>query len=410
MSPTSARAALLAAAFLPAMAAAEPISFDQALSLAVQRSEAVRAAQAAVQGSNHSVRAAGQLPDPMLRAGIDNLPVTGADHWHTTRESMTMKRIGISQEWLSADKRAARENAARAKADRDAIQKGMAEADARLQAGLAYVDAWFAGEALKLTAQTEHHLHEELEAAKARLTAASGNSAEALQLLSAKGIAEDESEEVRQQQAAAMVGLQRWIGILPEDLTRPPAFPALAEQDYVARSPAVTGLRSEVEVARQNAAVAAQERSPNWTWEVSYGQRTGYADLVSVGVSIPLQVAPGQRQDRETSAKLAMVDKAEADLAEGMRAATADYRTLAGDAARLQQRIERYQGSVVTPARQRTSATLAAYRSNQSPLTALFEARHAEVEAQKKLLALQRDLARAQVTLAFKPIAQGGAQ
>lgn len=410
MSTTFVRAASLAAAFLPAIAAAEPISFDQTLSLAVQRSEAAHAAQAAAQGSKHSVQAAGQLPDPMLRAGIDNFPVTGSDRFSATRESMTMKRIGISQEWLSADKRAARENAARAKADRDVVQKGVAEADARLQTALAYVDAWFAGEALKLTTQTEHHLHEELQAAKSRITAATGNSAEALQLLSAKGIAEDESEEVRQQQSAAMVSLQRWIGVLPDALIKPPIFPAPAEQDYVARHPVVTGLQSEVEVARQNATVAAKERSSNWTWEVSYGQRTGYSDLVSVGVSIPLQVAPSQRQDRETSAKLAMVDKAEADLAEGMRAATADYRTLAGDAARLQQRIERYQGTVVTSARQRTSATLAAYRSNQSPLTALFEARHAEVETQKKLLALQRDLARAQAQLAFKPIVQGGAQ
>lgn len=410
MSPTFVRAASLAAAFLPAIAAAEPISFDQAISLAVQRSEAARAAQATVQSSTHYVRAASQLPDPMLRAGIDNLPVTGSDRWSSTRESMTMKRIGISQEWISADKRAARENAARSKADRDVAQKSVVEADARLQAALAYVDAWFAGEALKLTTQSEHHLHEELEASKSRLAAATGNSAEALQLLSAKGIAEDESEEVRQQQAAAMVSLQRWIGVLPDALLKLPTFSAFTEQDYVARYPAVTGLQSEVEVARQNASVATKERSPNWTWEVSYGQRTGYSDLVSVGVSIPLQVAPSQRQDRETSAKLAMVDKAEADLAEGIRAATADYRTLAGDAARLQQRIERYQGSVVTPARQRTSAALAAYRSNQSPLTALFEARHAEVEAQRKLLALQRDLARAQAQLSFKPVVQGGAQ
>jgi outer membrane protein TolC len=404
------RAAFLAAAFLPAIAAAEAISFDQALSLAVQRSEAVRAAQAAAQGANHSIQAAGQLPDPMLRAGVDNLPATGTDRWSSTRESMTMKRVGISQEWLSADKRAARENAARARADRDAVQKSVAEADARLQAALVYVDAWYAGEALKLTTRTEHHLHEELEAAKSRAATTTGSGAEALQLMSAKGIAEDESEAVRQQQTAAMVSLQRWIGILPDALTKPPAFPAPSEPDYVARHPAVTGLQREVEVARQNAVVAASERTPNWTWEVSYGQRTGYSDLVSVGVSIPLQVAPSQRQDRETSARLAMVDKAEADLAEGMRAATADYRTLTGDAARLQQRIERYQGAVLHPSRQRVSAALAAYRSSQSPLTTLFEARHAEVEAQKKLLALQRDLARAQAQLTFKPIAQGNAQ
>jgi hypothetical protein len=39
----------------------------------------------------------------------------------------------------------------------------------------------------------------------------------------------------------------------------------------------------------------------------------------------------------------------------------------------------------------------------------LFEARHAEVDVQRKLLNLQRDLAKVQAQLAFKPI-PGGAQ
>jgi len=39
----------------------------------------------------------------------------------------------------------------------------------------------------------------------------------------------------------------------------------------------------------------------------------------------------------------------------------------------------------------------------------LFEARHAEVEIQRRLLALQRDLAKVQAQLAFKPV-HGGAQ
>jgi hypothetical protein len=73
----------------------------------------------------------------------------------------------------------------------------------------------------------------------------------------------------------------------------------------------------------------------------------------------------------------------------------------------LQQRIERYRASVVTPAQQRTMASLAAYRSNQAPLSELFEARHAAVEAQRKLLNLERDLARVQAQLALRPLAQG---
>ena len=407
MSTIFVRAAVLAAAWLPALAAAEPISFEQALGLALQHSQAVRAAQAAVRGASASVQAAGQLPDPLLRAGIDNLPVSGTDRWSTAREPMTMKRIGISQEWLSADKRSARENAARAKADREAAQQSVAEAEARLQTALAYVDAWYAGAALQLTTQTERHLREEFEAARSRLAAAAGDSAQVLERLAAAGIAEDESGAQRQLQAAALVGLQRWIGVLPDALAPLPALRLPAEQDFVAASATVTVLQSALALARQNAALAATDRTPNWTWELSYGQRAGHSDLVSVGVSIPLQIAPSQRQDRDIAAKQAMVEQAEAELAEAQRAATADYRSLAGDAARLQQRIARYQAAVVEPLRQRTLATLAAYRANQSPLSTWFEARHAEVDAQHKLLALQRDLARTQAQLAFKTTLQG---
>jgi len=324
-----------------------------------------------------------------------------------------MKRIGISQEWVSADKRAARAAAAGAMAGREAVQSRVAEGEARLQVTLAYLDAWYADAALDLAVRSEHHLHEELEAARGRLAAAAGGSAEVLELTSAKGMAEDDSEEARQKQAGAFVALQRWVGLRPDSVAPVPAFDVPTEQDFVARSPEVAGLQRDVDIARLNAAVAARERTSNWTWQVSYGQRSGYADMVSVGVSIPLQVAPAQRQDRETASKLALVDKAEADLAEATRAATAEYQTLAGDAQWLQQRIDRFRTVVITPARQRTEAALAAYRSNQGPLTALFEARHMEVEAQRKLLALQHDLARAQAQLAFKPLAafdKGGAR
>ena len=410
MPSTLLRAAALAAALLPALAVAEPLSLDQALSLAVQRSEAARAGRSAALSANESALAAGQLPDPMLRAGIENLPVTGVDRFSTTRDSMTMKRIGISQEWVSADKRTAREGAALAMAHTESVMSGVVEGEARLRAATAYLDAWYADAALRLTTQTEHHLHEEREAARARLAAADGDSVEVLRLSSAEGMAEDESAEARQQRSAALVALQRWVGFEPDSLAQPPALAVADEPDYVARHPEVATLQRELEVARQNAAVAAKERAPNWTWELAYGQRTGYSDMVSFGVSIPLPVAPAQRQDRETAARLALVDKVEAELAEATRAATADYRALVSDAERLQRRIERYRISVVTPARQRTAAALAAYRSNQAPLTALFEARHMEVEAQRKLLALQRDLARSQAQLAFKPLVRGGAR
>lgn len=410
MFATHMRAVALAAAMLPALAAAAPLTLTQALDLAVQRSEATRSARAGVASASEAARAAGQLPDPTLRVGVDNLPVTGGDRFSTTRDSMTMKRIGIGQEWVSADKRAARQAAADAMISREAVSVQAAAADVRLQTAQAYLDAYFAGETLTLTTRSEHHLNEELEAARARLSSSAGSTQDVLAATSARGMAADESAELRQQQSAARAALERWVGIQANDLAAPLDMAGADEPAFVANHPTVLAAQRDVELARREAAVAASNGKPNWSWEASYGQRTGYADMVSFGVSIPLPVSPAQRQDRETASKLALVDKAEGQLAEATRAAQAEFRSLASDAQRLSDRIQRYQSSVVVPTQQRIAAALAGYRSNQTTLMSLFEARHREVEAQRKLLSLQRERAKTQAQLAFKPLANGGAR
>jgi cobalt-zinc-cadmium efflux system outer membrane protein len=402
-------ATILVAALLVPAAHAAPLTLQAALDRAVQRSESARAARSSLLSATEAAQAAAQLPDPMLRVGLDNLPVTGADRFSTTRESMTMKRIGISQEWLSRDKRDARQGAADAVVGKEAVQARIAAAEARLQTALAYLDVFYAGQALELTTLTEHHAHEEYEAARGRLASATGGSEEVLKLAAGRGLAEDESAELRQQRSTAEVALGRWIGTPIGDLDPVGNLPAPSESAYVSGDPMVVSLQREIDVARGAAGVAASNRRSNWTWEVAYAQRTGYSDMVSVGVSIPLPVAPAARQDRETASKLALATKAEADLAEATRSATADYLSLVSESQRLQERIARYRSAVVGPVQQRTAAATAAYRSNQTSLMVLFEARHAEVDVQRKLLALQRDLAKRQAQLTYRPIATGGA-
>jgi cobalt-zinc-cadmium efflux system outer membrane protein len=401
-------ATVLIAALLAPPASAAPLTLQAALDRAVQRSETARASRASLLSASEAAQAAAQLPDPMLRVGVDNLPVTGADRFSTTREPMTMKRIGVSQEWLARDKREARQAAADAVVGKEAVQTRIAAAEARLRTALAYVEASYAEQTLKLATVMEHHAHEQYEAARSRLASAAGASEEVLRLAAARGMLEDESAELRQQRSAAEVALARWVGTPVGELEAVPSLATPSESEYVSGDPTVVSLQREIDVARGAAAVAATNSRPNWTWELAYGQRTGYSDLVTFGVSIPFPVAPGARQDRETAAKLALATKAEADLAEATRSATADYLSLVSDLRRLEERIARYRQSVLAPAQQRTATAIAAYRSNQATLTLLFEARHAEVDGQRKLLALQRDLAKRQVELAYRPIPTGG--
>lgn len=411
MSTPILRAAVMAAAWLPALGAvAAPLTLEQAVELAVQRSQMTQSARASAMSASQMARAAGQQPDPMLTLGIDNLPATGRGRFSTNAEDMTMKRIGVAQEWVSAEKRAAREAAAQAMAGRETVMEQVAAADARLQSALAYIEAYYAGEAAQLTALNERHAREELEAGKGRLATVSGSSAEVLGLASALGAAEDESADLLQQKGGFMATLQRWTGVSGVELSEPRLAVAPSREAFIAAHPLVVARQRDIDVARQEVEVALLNRKPNWSYEVSYGQRVGRPDLVSIGVSIPLPVAPAARQDRETAAKRALVDKAEADAEEARRAAAGEYATLANDARRLQERIDRLQAAVVEPLKQRTAATLAAYRSNQATLVMLFEARHAEVEAQRKVLNLRRDLAKVQAQLVFKPIALGALQ
>lgn len=414
MSPLRLRAAARAAALLPAAVAATlvaaaataaPLSLEQALDLAVARSQATRSARAGAFGAAEMARVAGRQPDPMLTAGIESLPATGSDRLRTGAEDMTMKRIALSQEWVGADKRAARQEAALAMQRRETTMEAVAAAETRVQTALAYIDTWFAAQALVLAEHGQRHAREQLETGKARAATAAGSGAEVLGLASALGVAEDDVAEQRQQHASATAALHRFTGEAGEDLAEPAPGPLPARAAYMAGHPLVVARQREIDVARRAAELAHAERRPNWTFEVAYGQRVGRSDLVSLGVSIPLPVAPAERQDREIAAKRALQAKAEAELAEAERAAAAEHAALASDAARLAERIERLRSAVLAPLAQRTAAMLAAYRSNQASLAMLFEARHAQTEAERRLLALRRDLAKARAQLAFKLVA-----
>src|ERR1039458_997882 len=135
------RAVAVAAALMPLAANAAPLSLDASLDLAVQRSESAHSARAGAASASEMARAAGQLPDPMLNVGVENLPVTGSDRFSAAREPMTQKVIGFSQEWVSQEKRSAGQAAAQASAIREMAQAQAAIADTRLQTALAYFDA-----------------------------------------------------------------------------------------------------------------------------------------------------------------------------------------------------------------------------------------------------------------------------
>ena len=98
----------LACAWCARAAVAQPLTLDRALELARARSQAVVAQDAAAAAARELAVAAGQLPDPTLTAGINNLPVNGPDRFSLNDDFMTMRSIGVMQEFTREGKRKAR--------------------------------------------------------------------------------------------------------------------------------------------------------------------------------------------------------------------------------------------------------------------------------------------------------------
>ncbi|HEV8258782.1 MAG TPA: TolC family protein, partial [Casimicrobiaceae bacterium] len=75
---------------VPVSGADAPLTLAEAQRLAVERSRMLAGQDSAVAASREMAVAAGQLADPMLKLGIDNLPVDTSDRFSLTRDFMTM--------------------------------------------------------------------------------------------------------------------------------------------------------------------------------------------------------------------------------------------------------------------------------------------------------------------------------
>lgn len=389
---------------------------DSALTLsAAQRRAVDRSRQTAAQDFSASAArdmaiAAGQLPDPVVRIGIDNLPISGSDAFTLTRESMTMGRIGVMQELTSADKRRLRADRFEREADRAAAQKLLTIATIERDTALAWLDRYYAEAMAAVVAELGGQAKLEIEAAEGAFRAGRGSQAEILAARSAAAAFDDRASEAGRRVRNARVMLARWTGDDPAlPLEGVPAVDAIsldpaALDTQLAGHPQITLLGRREDVASAEARIARANKKSDWTVELNYQQRgPSFSNMVSVGLSIPWQWDQANRQDRELASKLAIVDEARAEREEALRERVAETRILINEWENNRERRVRYEKELVPWANARTEATVASYRAAKSSLADILVARRNEIDVRIQALQLAADTARlwAQINFLF---------
>jgi outer membrane protein TolC len=385
-----------------------PLTLAEAQRRAVELSRLPAAQDAAASSAREMAVAAGQLADPVAKLEINNLPVTGEDQFSLTRDFMTMRSVGVMQEFTRAEKREARAERFEREADKSRVEKSLAIVTIQRDTALAWLDRYYAEAMAAIVDEQRRAAATEIEAAESAYRGGRGNLAEVLAAKSALFVLDDRAAELKRRVHTANIALARWIGDRADaPLAGSPRIDAIALDPHsldadLAHHPEIAVLASKEEIAAAEVKVAQANKRTDWSVELLYSQRgPAYSNMISVSVSIPLQWDQRNRQDRELASKLALLDQARAEREDMLRSHAAELRAMIAEWESNRDRSARYARDLLPLAIGRTEATLSAYRGAKAAIGDVLSARRNEIEVRLQALQLEMDAARLWARLNF---------
>lgn len=385
----------LLAVITPA-AADEPLSLSAAVHAALARSRSLDASTAAVQGAREMAVAAAQRPDPVLRLSLDNLPVNGPERFSTTRDFMTMRSIALMQTLPNADKRRARGERFEREADAALSERAQRVALLQTEVAQAWLERHLQEQRLQLLQAQITEARVLVQTTEAALRGGRGSTADALSAREALAQLEQGLIGAQAERTNARLTLARFTGGPPDQpLADPPPWQrSTATIGPMDRLPDLAALQAREAVARAEAEVARQDLRPDWSAEIMFSQRgSQFANMVSIGVSVPLQWDRPQRQQRELAARLARVNELEAQREEQTRERALQVQRWQQDWRAGRDRLAYLDAQRQPLATQRVDAALAAYRGGRESLGAVLQARRDALNLALERLALERETA-----------------
>lgn len=377
------------------------IAFEQALALSQARSQQLVAQDHATAAARDLVVSAGLQPDPTLKLGINNLPIDGPDRFSVTRDFMTMRSVGVMQEFTREDKRRARSRRFEQEAQASEANRALALSQLQRTTAVAWLDRYYQERMLALVKAQRDEVRLQVEAAEAAYRGGRGSQADVFSARAGLALMDDRIDQTTREVTIAKTALARWTGGATDtplggapDTDHIHLHQADLESELAAHPDIVVMVKQE-DMAQADADVARANKQADWSVELMLSQRgPGYSNMASFNVSIPLQWDPKSRQDRELAAKLSTVEQMRSQREEATREHLAEVTAMLQTWRSGRDRLSRYDGTLIPLAAERTRATLLAYRGGNATLASVLEARRMELDTRMDRLRLDMETAR----------------
>jgi outer membrane protein TolC len=363
----------------------QPLPLTGAVAEALRQNPEIQAARAEQEAALQRIAPAGALDDPMLEAGVVNLPINSPSF---QREDMTMKMIGLSQRLPYPGKRALREDVATKEAE--SLGHGYRETINRVtrDVKLAYFDLALALENTRLTERNRAVLEQLVQIVQSRYAVGQASQADALKAQTQVAKMTDELIKLARERRVIEAELNRALGRTPERAGLLPQMPGLNETDLrldalregaLRNRPQLLAQQSVIEKNAKALELARKEYYPDFEVRFSYGQRDGMptgerrGDMVSLTFAINLPVWRGNKLDPRVREAAAMREQALSMYQAQANEVASRLRQEVANAEQNLRSAQLYRSGILPQAQLTVESALSAYRVNRVDLMTLLD-------------------------------------
>lgn len=401
----------VAALCAPSTAQAAPLTFDAALSLADQSAPSLAAKRADSEAASQWRMAAGRLPDPKVRLGLDNFPTSGPSAGRFGPDSQTQASIGFIQDIPSNAKRRAERQ--RADADIDAAKSAsdVQGRNVKLNTALAWMDLFYAQKRLAALDEIDRALEPLRNNAPSQLAAGTARPAETLEVEQLTATLGDRRAELKAMVGKARAELIRWTG----DEQAEPAgdAPDMSIDEKALRTalvdhPMVRAYDASGRQADADRDLAKAGKSPDWSLDLAVQRRDpAFGDMVTAGVTISLPLFGSTRQDPVIAARTQTARRVRYEREDAVRSLTAQLDADLADHVMHHDRWVRSEGTLAPLAKKRAELERSSYAAGNASLSnvlsAMLALAEAKIEALNREAEVKRDAVRITLTYGSAP-------
>lgn len=362
-------------------AQARPVGYEEALRAARVEQPVLQARELEVEALRSTAEAADELPDPRLRAGIVNLPVTGPAAFDLDRQLPTQVQVGVEQEIPNLAKRRARAGLAGSDIRLAEARLGVVGRDVEVAAGRAWISLAYAQQRLALAVEAQDELRKLVPVAHSAVASGSARPAESLEIRRALLEIDDARTRIEADRETAQARLTRYIA-RDEPVAQgaaPPVDVDLIELRRTLESnPGIILADTAEQRARAAIDLARAEKRPDFGVNVSFGRRNpDFGSVVSVMGSVTLPIFAGRRQEPRIAAAEAQAAAALAERADALRALEAQFEADLASWRSAARQWQRAREELLPLARDRADLEIASFAAGRAELIDVIEAKTA---------------------------------